>query len=102
MLPADGAYLIRDSLAGFLLPGDADLLSQALFFETTQNLPGDMLVKVDRMSMANSLRSALSVCSIMSLENWRRRFRTTGRSGMARGKYILLRALQDDRCRLRC
>ena len=54
MLPADGAYLMR-SLAGFLLPGDADLLSQALFFETTQNLPGDMLVKVDRMSMANSL-----------------------------------------------
>ena len=54
MLPADGAYLTR-ALAGFLLPGDADLLSQALYFETTQNLPGDMLVKVDRMSMANSL-----------------------------------------------
>ena len=54
MLPADSSYLIR-TLAGFLLPGDADLLSQALFFETTQNLPGDMLMKVDRMSMANSL-----------------------------------------------
>ncbi|MGE5645468.1 MAG: asparagine synthase (glutamine-hydrolyzing) [Acidobacteriota bacterium] len=37
-----------------LLEG-ADTLSQAMYFETAVNLPGDMLVKVDRMSMANSL-----------------------------------------------
>jgi asparagine synthase (glutamine-hydrolysing) len=31
------------------------VLSQALYFEATAKLTGDMLVKVDRMSMANSL-----------------------------------------------
>jgi asparagine synthase (glutamine-hydrolysing) len=93
MLPADGAYLLH-SLAGFLLPGDADLLSQALFFETTQNLPGDMLVKVDRMSMANSLEVR---CPLLDHElgelaasiphDWKIR--------NGKGKYILVRALQD-------
>jgi asparagine synthase (glutamine-hydrolysing) len=33
----------------------ADVLTQALYFEATAKLTGDMLVKVDRMSMANSL-----------------------------------------------
>jgi asparagine synthase (glutamine-hydrolysing) len=93
MLPADAAYLTR-SLAGFLLPGNADLLSQALFFETTQNLPGDMLMKVDRMSMANSLEVR---CPLLDHElgelaagipnGWKIR--------NGRGKYILLRALGD-------
>jgi len=91
MLPAEGAHLMR-SLAGFLLPGDADLLSQALFFETTQNLPGDMLVKVDRMSMANSLEVR---CPVLDHElgelaasiphGWKIR--------NGKGKYMLLRAL---------
>jgi asparagine synthase (glutamine-hydrolysing) len=54
MLPADGAYLSR-LLGDFLLPRDADVLSQFLYFESSVNLPGDMLVKVDRMSMAASL-----------------------------------------------
>ena len=38
-----------------MLPEDADTLSQAMYLEATANLTGDMLVKVDRMSMANSL-----------------------------------------------
>jgi asparagine synthase (glutamine-hydrolysing) len=54
MLPGDGAFLLR-AFAGFLAPESADILSQAMYFESTVNLPGDMLVKVDRMSMANSL-----------------------------------------------
>ena len=93
MLPADGAYLTR-ALAGFLLPADADLLSQALYFETTQNLPGDMLVKVDRMSMANSLEVR---CPVLDHElgelaasiphEWKIR--------EGKGKYILLRALGE-------
>ena len=93
MLPADGAYLLR-VLAGFLLPGNADLLSQALFFETTQNLPGDLLVKVDRMSMANSLEVR---CPLLDHElgelaagiphGWKIKD--------GQGKYILLRALGD-------
>ncbi|HMC60247.1 MAG TPA: asparagine synthase (glutamine-hydrolyzing), partial [Candidatus Solibacter sp.] len=54
MLPADGAFLIRTMAACLPAPG-AGILTQAMYFEATANLTGDMLVKVDRMSMANSL-----------------------------------------------
>jgi asparagine synthase (glutamine-hydrolysing) len=54
MLPADAAYLSGE-MADFLLPNGADVLLQALYFEATAKLTGDMLVKVDRMSMAASL-----------------------------------------------
>jgi asparagine synthase (glutamine-hydrolysing) len=54
MLPADAAFLER-TFPHCLLPNGADILSQALYFEATAKLTGDMLVKVDRMSMANSL-----------------------------------------------
>jgi len=55
MLPADGAWL-QKTMAHCLLPNGADVLSQAIYFEATSVLTGDMLVmKVDRMSMANSL-----------------------------------------------
>lgn len=54
MLPADGAYLLK-TFSDCLLPNGSDVLLQAFYFETTANLTGDMLVKVDRMSMANSL-----------------------------------------------
>lgn len=93
MLPADGAYIQR-ALADFLLPADAGLLSQVLYFETTQNLPGDMLMKVDRMSMANSLEVRCPVLDHELAEfaasiphDWKIRG--------GRGKYIFLRALGD-------
>ena len=54
MLPAEGAYLAR-ALRDCLLPDGAGILAQAMYFEATANLTGDMLVKVDRMSMASSL-----------------------------------------------
>jgi asparagine synthase (glutamine-hydrolysing) len=54
MLPEDGAFL-RHEFSDFLAPEDADVLTQAFYFEATAKLAGDMLVKVDRMSMANSL-----------------------------------------------
>ena len=54
MLPADAAHL-ENVFRDFLLPPGSDTLSQALYFEATMKLPGDMLVKVDRMSMAASL-----------------------------------------------
>ena len=54
MPPADAAFLMR-KMAHALLPNDTDALTQALYFEATAKLTGDMLVKVDRMSMANSL-----------------------------------------------
>jgi asparagine synthase (glutamine-hydrolysing) len=46
---------IRTSFGCNLLPEGTDVLTQALYFEATAKLTGDMLVKVDRMSMANSL-----------------------------------------------
>lgn len=54
MLPADAAFL-TDAFPDCLLPLDRDIVAQALYFEATAKLAGDMLVKVDRMSMANSL-----------------------------------------------
>lgn len=52
--PLDDA-VIRRLFNGNLLPKGTDILTQALYFEATAKLTGDMLVKVDRMSMANSL-----------------------------------------------
>jgi asparagine synthase (glutamine-hydrolysing) len=93
MLPVDSAYLMR-SLAGFLLPGNADLLSQALFFETTQNLPGDLLVKIDRMSMANSLEVR---CPLLDheLAEFAAGIPHGWKIKDGQGKYILVRAVGD-------
>lgn len=54
MLPGEDTYLAR-ALAHCLAPNGANVLTQALYFEATAKLTGDMLAKVDRMSMANSL-----------------------------------------------
>jgi len=54
MPPADAAFLARKMAHSLLSDGNA-ALTQALYFEATAKLTGDMLVKVDRMSMANSL-----------------------------------------------
>ena len=54
MLPAEAGFLER-TLSDCFLSAGASTLSQALYFEATASLTGDMLVKVDRMSMANSL-----------------------------------------------
>ncbi len=54
MLPAEEAWLL-EKMSHCLVPGEPNLLTQALYFETAATLSGDMLVKVDRMSMANSL-----------------------------------------------
>jgi asparagine synthase (glutamine-hydrolysing) len=54
MLPADSGFLMQ-SLSDCFIPGESDALAQAMYWEATANLTGDMLVKVDRMSMAASL-----------------------------------------------
>jgi asparagine synthase (glutamine-hydrolysing) len=54
MMPAEAGFIAR-MMPDCLLPPDAGTLSQVMYFETTANLIGQMLVKVDRMSMANSL-----------------------------------------------
>jgi asparagine synthase (glutamine-hydrolysing) len=54
MLPADAAFL-TNRFSECLLQHEDDAILQAMFFEALTNLTGDMLVKVDRMSMAASL-----------------------------------------------
>ncbi len=51
----DGEHALREAFSDCIPPNDAGILSQAMYFEATAKLTGDMLVKVDRMSMAKSL-----------------------------------------------
>lgn len=93
MLPADSAYL-QQTLTGCFLPNGADILSQALYFEATAKLTGDMLTKVDRMSMANSLEIR---CPLLDHEL------AEMAAGIApelklrggKGKYIFVQAMRD-------
>jgi len=91
--PADGADLAR-VFDHCLLPEGTDILTQAMYFETAANLPGDMLVKVDRMSMANSLEvrcpfldDQLALLAASIPHGWKIRG--------GKGKHIFLNALGD-------
>jgi asparagine synthase (glutamine-hydrolysing) len=83
--------------AGFphawLAPG-ADIVAQAMHFETAANLTGGMLVKTDRMSMAASLEVR---CPLLDhrLAEWAIPLAHRWKLRGGRGKYILLRALGD-------
>ena len=93
MLPA-GADHLRELLPECFPPNGGDTFAQAQYWEATANLIGDMLVKVDRASMAASLEVR---CPLLDHEfagfaasiplDWKRR-------GGA-GKRILLDALDD-------
>lgn len=91
MLPADGAFLSR-TFAECLLPESAGVMSQALYFESTAKLTGDFLVKVDRMSMANSLEVR---CPLLdhTLAEFAARIPISWKVRNGKGKQILLRAL---------
>jgi asparagine synthase (glutamine-hydrolysing) len=93
MLPAEGAYLTH-TFADCLLPGDADVLLQAFYFEATANLTGDMLVKVDRMAMANSLEVR---CPLLDhrLAELAATFPPAWKIRDGKGKRILIEALGD-------
>lgn len=54
ILPGEQALVAR-LLPHTLLAGETDAVTQSFYFEATAGLTGDMLVKVDRMSMAASL-----------------------------------------------
>jgi asparagine synthase (glutamine-hydrolysing) len=92
-LPADGAYLVK-TFADCLLPAGADVLLQAFYFETTANLTGDMLVKVDRMSMANSLEIRCPALD-HKLAELAAQFPPSWKIRKGRGKRILIEALGD-------
>jgi asparagine synthase (glutamine-hydrolysing) len=75
-----------------LLREATDIVSQVMYWETTANLTGDLLVKVDRMSMANSLEVRCPLLDhflaglAASIPNgWKIR--------QGRGKDILIRAM---------
>ena len=54
-MPPSGAEAIAAAMPDSLPPAADDVLASVMYFETAANLTGDMLVKVDRMSMAASL-----------------------------------------------
>jgi asparagine synthase (glutamine-hydrolysing) len=93
MLPADAAYFTQ-TLSDCFVPGENDILSQAMYFEARANLTGDMLVKVDRMAMANSLEVR---CPLLDhkLAEFAAAIPNAWKLKNGRGKQILLRALGD-------
>src|SRR5580698_10202653 len=93
MPPADAAFLQR-KMAHSLRPDGADALTQALYFEATAKLSGDMLVKVDRMSMANSLEVR---CPMLDheLAELAARIPHSWKLRNGRGKDIFIRAVGD-------
>jgi asparagine synthase (glutamine-hydrolysing) len=93
MLPAGSDYL-RRILPDCFPPNGGDTLAQAQYFEAAANLTGDMLVKVDRASMAASLEVRCPMLDHHFTEfaagipfRWKRRD--------GKGKVILLEALGD-------
>jgi asparagine synthase (glutamine-hydrolysing) len=92
MLPGETAFF-EQTLGQASIP-EADIFSKALYFETVANLPGDMLVKVDRMSMANSLEVR---CPLLDhvLGELAASFPPAWKLRNGTGKYILLKALAD-------
>ncbi|MEQ1948714.1 MAG: asparagine synthase (glutamine-hydrolyzing) [Bryobacteraceae bacterium] len=93
MLPDDDASLAR-VFESQLRHAPPDTLSQAEYWETSVNLPGDMLVKVDRMSMAYSLEVR---CPFLDheLAGVAARFPHSWRIRNGRGKYNLIRSMED-------
>ncbi|MEP6715534.1 MAG: asparagine synthase (glutamine-hydrolyzing) [Terriglobia bacterium] len=77
-----------------VLPDQSDCLSQALQFEATTKLSGDILVKMDRMSMANSLEVRCPLLDHKLAElAWTIPNSWKTRDG--KGKLILIEAMKD-------
>src|SRR5208283_1884691 len=93
MLPQDVASL--KGFFGAAILGEAyDPVSQAMHFRAVATLTGDMLVKVDRMSMANSLEVR---CPLLDhvLAEAANRIPNGWKMRNGRGKQVLLKALGD-------
>jgi asparagine synthase (glutamine-hydrolysing) len=93
MLPADAEFL-RQLLPDNFLPMDTDIVSQAMYFEATANLTGDILVKVDRASMAASLEVRCPLLDHHFCE-FATRIPTSWKWQGGKGKRILIEALGD-------
>jgi len=92
MLDQDYGYL--DSMRDYLPADGADLLSSVLYFEATCKLAGDMLVKVDRMSMLASLEVR---CPLLDheLAELAARVPNSWKIQNGRGKAILIDSIAD-------
>jgi asparagine synthase (glutamine-hydrolysing) len=92
-LPADNEYLWR-TFGATLGPDSADILTRVAYFEATTQLTSSMLVKVDRMSMANSLEVR---CPFLDhrLAELAMRIPHRWKMNGSRGKQILLKAVGD-------
>ncbi len=93
-MPSIDTAFLTQRMAHCFPPNGADILTQVLYFETAANLTGDMLVKVDRMSMANSLEvrcpmldHKLAELAAQIPHSWKMK--------NGRGKDIFIRALGD-------
>lgn len=93
MLPPDAAFL-QGLLPDDFLPEGTDIFSQLMYFEATANLTGDMLVKVDRASMAASLEVR---CPLLDhgFAEFATQIPTNWKWQNGKGKRILLNALGD-------
>lgn len=93
MMPND-ATALRQVFGKAILPDNCDAVSQAMHFEATAKLAGDILVKVDRMSMANSIEVRCPMLDHVLAETANRIPNHMKLSG-GKGKLILLKALGD-------
>ena len=77
-----------------LLPNSVGALTQAMYFESTAKLTGDILVKVDRMSMAHSLEVR---CPLLDhrLAEFAATLPHCWKIRAGRGKQIMIDALGD-------
>jgi len=93
MLP-DGVDFMFKTFPDALLPAQVDAITQAQYFEATAKLSGDILVKVDRMSMANSLEVR---CPLLDhkLAELALRIPLAWKLRNGTGKQILRRAIGD-------
>ena len=93
MLADDAGFMAR-SFPDCLLAEGTEALSQALYFEATAKLTGDMLVKVDRMSMAHSLEVR---CPLLDheLAELAASIPTSWKMRNGQGKAILIDAIGD-------
>jgi asparagine synthase (glutamine-hydrolysing) len=93
ILPSSAAGL-RAVFGDAILPDRYDAVSQAMHFEATAKLAGDILVKVDRMSMANSIEVRCPLLDHVLAET-ANRIPNRMKLGNGKGKLILLKALGD-------
>ena len=93
MMPADAAFLER-MLPDNFNPGNKDILSKLMYFEATNLLTGDFLVKVDRASMAASLEVRCPLLDHQFCE-FATRIPHSWKWQDGKGKRILLEALGD-------